>query len=141
MHLYNEQYIKCPFFSKQDDAFLSWVCPQFRHLFVPIDQIIFYEGDLLEEIFFLTKGCAGFILPYVHNLCYIEIEVGDAFGHLDILLSAQSNKELGSVITCNQMFENIDRQFTVQAICTVEMLTLPVQAVKRMNYHFHNQLL
>lgn len=127
MYLYNEQYIKCPFFHHQDDAFLSWVCPQFRHLFVPMDQIIFYEGDLIEDIFFLTKGSAGFILPFVHNLCYIEIEEGNVFGHLDILLSAlHDNGVLRNVMSCKKIFENSQRQFTVQAINNVELLTLSI---------------
>lgn len=91
MYLYNEQYMHCPFFMHQDEVFLSWVCPQLKHTFEHIDSVIYYEADMVERIFFLTLGNAAFVLPYNQNLVYIDIDIGNHFGKLDLLMSAVEN--------------------------------------------------
>lgn len=73
MYLYNEQYMKCPYLASQNENFLGWVCPLLKHSYIPVDQYIFYEADLIEEIFFLTEGNAGFVLPLREHIVYIEI--------------------------------------------------------------------
>jgi hypothetical protein len=79
------------------------------------DQIIYYESDIISEIYFLLNGLAGFVIPYHRNVVYIEIEKGDRFGDIDFQASAkQTNK------TIDEIFEqlvienvNLNRYFTI----------------------------
>lgn len=99
MYLYNAEYMKCPYLAGQNENFLGWICPLLKLTYVPIDQYIFYETDLIEEIFFLTVGNAGFVLPFRENIVYIEIQVGDLFGQLDLILSGiQNNMDINSLV-------------------------------------------
>jgi hypothetical protein len=38
----------------------------------------------VNEIFFLVKGQVGYVLPRFDNHLYVNIEVGDTFGHVDL---------------------------------------------------------
>ena len=71
-----------------NENFLGWVCPLLRQNYLPIDTVVFYETDVIEDIYFLTLGNAGFVLPMQDNIVYIEVQVGDLFGQLDITLIA-----------------------------------------------------
>ena len=42
----------------------------------------------MEEVYFLTKGSAGFVLPFKQNIVYIEAEVGTHFGEIDFVIAA-----------------------------------------------------
>ena len=91
MYLYSEQYMKCSFLREQNENFLGWICPLLKQSYQPIDQYIYYDTDIVEEIFFLTVGNAGFVLPLKENIVYIELEVGDMFGQLDFVMTAIQN--------------------------------------------------
>lgn len=43
---------------------------------LPASQYVFFEGDDVTSIYFLTKGTAGFVLPKYKNTTYIEISLG-----------------------------------------------------------------
>ena len=46
-------------------------------------QYLYQEGDVISNIYFLTKGLLGFVLPR-KGCCYIVIEPGDTFAVIDI---------------------------------------------------------
>lgn len=92
LYLYRDQYQKCTYLNELEGDFLAWICPLLEHTYIPIDQYIYYEADLVEEIFFLTDGNCGFVIPLKDNIVYIEIEEGDTFGQLDIVLTAIQNQ-------------------------------------------------
>jgi hypothetical protein len=46
---------------------------------------VFFEGDDVTSVFFLTRGKAGFVLPKYKNTVYIEIPLGAHFGIIDIV--------------------------------------------------------
>ena len=35
-----------------------------QEIFVPMDMIIYYETDPINEVYFLMTGFAGFVLPF-----------------------------------------------------------------------------
>lgn len=41
---------------------------------------------------FMIKGEAGFVLPKYENCKYIDINVGDHFGLIDLISSIKNNK-------------------------------------------------
>jgi hypothetical protein len=115
MYIFRENYEKITFLKSQPESFLGWICPLLKHNFIPIEQHIYYETDEIEEIFFLCKGRAGFVLPFKQNIVYIEINSGDFFGDMDFVISASEH-----LMTIDEMIENLNcndfnlcRQFTV----------------------------
>ena len=63
-----------------------------RHMCANSDQYIYREGDTINNIYFLYKGLAGFVLPR-HKSYYIIIEEGDTFGVVDIIYDINDNQE------------------------------------------------
>jgi hypothetical protein len=51
------------------------------------DILIYYETDLVDCIYFLCDGAAGFVIPFLRNVVYVEIDQGDGFGEADIFQS------------------------------------------------------
>ena len=49
------------------------------------DSYIYYENDVIDSVFYLCKGAAGFVLPFNENIVYVEIDEGDDFGQVDII--------------------------------------------------------
>ena len=43
------------------------------------------EGDEISSIYFLIKGVASFVLPSYENTPYVNINLGNHFGLLDII--------------------------------------------------------
>ena len=88
MYLYRESYEKIIFLQNQSDAFIAWVCPLLIQIYIPEDQYIYYETDMIDEVYFLTKGSAGFVLPLKCNIVFIEILIGDTFGEIDFVVAS-----------------------------------------------------
>ena len=83
-----------------------------------MDQYVYYETDPINEIFFLTQGFAGFVLPFQSNVVYIEILNGNQFGEIDFEACVKAN----NMDSLSKMFDHINekinlmRQFTIQSI-------------------------
>ena len=112
-----------------------------NQIFIPVDQYIFYETDLITEIYFLTQGNAGFVLPFKENIVYIEINNGSYFGEIDCFVACGEH-----LMSCEEMFENLNaknfnlvRQFTIQAIDGCQMLSLSLKNLQRMQKQFNAQ--
>ena len=63
---------------------MAWVGAVIRPINVQETDAIFKEGEQIIEIYFLSKGLAGFCLPNFGNKVYLEIEQGGHFGHVDL---------------------------------------------------------
>ena len=46
------------------------------------------EGDEANYMYFINHGNCNFVLPQFENIPYIEMELGEMFGLVDILGSA-----------------------------------------------------
>ena len=73
IYIFKNSYEKIPYLNQQSESFLGWICPLLKQNYIPIEQYIYYETDQTEEIFFLSKGTAGFVLPFKKNIVYLEI--------------------------------------------------------------------
>ena len=67
-----------------------------------VDQYIYQEGDLINNIYFLYKGLVGFAIPSQKSY-YIIIEEGDTFGVVDIVYDNQDQKQNAHVTTETDM--------------------------------------
>jgi len=75
------------------------------------NEYVYMEGDDITNIYFHANGKASFVLPQYDNTKYINIQVGDHFGLVDIVGSCQSN----DVDIDNWMEKKnvMQRQFTI----------------------------
>ena len=93
MYLYKEHYEKIDFLKDESsENFLAWICPLLSQVYIPMDQYVYYETDIINEIYFQCKGFAAFVLPFQSNIIYIEIENGSLFGEIDLVVAAEDNK-------------------------------------------------
>lgn len=118
MNLYKDYYEKVRFLSQQNENFLGWICPHLKQVFMPAEDFIYFETDGIEDIFFLVKGRAAFVVPFLENVVYIEIEAGDKFGEMDIVnTSLQTQVSLDNVVKqLHTTSKLLMRHFTVQSI-------------------------
>lgn len=124
LYIHDETYKKINAFKKRSSAFIAWICPLLKPSEYPKEDYIFFEGDDVTNIFFLSSGKAGFVLPKYRNTTYIDIEEGDHFGIIDIIASIlDTNYDL------EQWYGHLDvlqRQFTVMCVKNCECLCLSV---------------
>ena len=67
----------------------------------------------------MITGSAAFVLPAFDNTSYIEIDVGDQFGMVDIISSAQNHEfDLGQWFNHKNQLQRI---FTIQAKRDIEV--------------------
>ena len=92
MYLFKEAYENIDYLkSEQSENFLAWICPLLTQTFFPMDQYVYYETDIITEIYFVQSGFAGFVLPFKYNIVYIEVLKGDFFGEIDFVVAAREN--------------------------------------------------
>jgi CRP-like cAMP-binding protein len=93
-------------------------------------QYIYREEDDVENIYFLIKGTAGFVLPLYDNAKYVNINVGDHFGVIDIIGCQPKDLDISLVDWIIHSWINyksrLRRQFTVMASHAVEVLTVSI---------------
>ena len=78
------------------------------------EEYVFFEGDDIGCIFFLTKGVANYVLPKHSNQKYVTITEGESFGVVDIIGSVYKQQKLD----INNWFNRKDlmkRQFSIMS--------------------------
>ena len=88
---------------KHRKDFIADIGPRFQPKLVRIGGYIYEEGDPVNEIYFLTKGFAGFVIPKYNDMVIVTLTKGDNFGIMDLI----SNQE---------DFAMAKRVFTVKAL-------------------------
>jgi hypothetical protein len=97
-------------------------------------EYIYSEGEEANMIYFMLSGKANYVLPSFDNVGYIEIDIGDHFGILDIIGSAINNN-----LSVSKWYDNkniLIRQFTIMALNNVEMLNLSIIDLIRIQKEF-----
>jgi signal-transduction protein with cAMP-binding, CBS, and nucleotidyltransferase domain len=72
-------------------SFVSWLCPLLVPMYFEEGTFVFEGGDVIEYIYFLTKGKCHFVLPEYNNARYISINNGDHFGIIDLVASTNGD--------------------------------------------------
>jgi len=134
LYIHEATYKKIDAFRSRSSAFIAWICPLLKPNEYPKDQYVFFEGDDVTNIFFLSGGKAGFVLPKYKNTTYIEVDEGDTFGIIDIVASVlNANYDLDS------WYGHLDvltRQFTLMSLKKCECMCLSLQDLQRMKHEF-----
>ena len=71
LFIHENTYKRIEFFKGKTAAFIAWICPLLKSQLFPDNAYIFFEGDDVNNIHFLIKGKAGFVLPKYKNTVYI----------------------------------------------------------------------
>ena len=141
MYVYKEVYTVLKFLKDGSESFLTWVCPLLKQTLVSADQAVYYESDIIDDIYFQLDGLTAFVVPFDGNVVYIEIEDGDTFGDIDFIASGKA-----SGIEIKEIIESIDsskltltRYFTVFCIKESNLMTISVQNLHRMSKQFNSE--
>ena len=88
MHIYASRYETVDFFSGKSRSFISWICPLLKPGYYAESEYIYSEGEEANMMFFMLSGKANYVLPSYDNVGYIDIQIGDQFGIIDIVGSS-----------------------------------------------------
>lgn len=89
LYIYEDRYNRVKFFRGRQPSFICWLCPLMKPTIYYDQQYIYLEGDDVSGIYFMVTGNASFVLPSFRNTSYINVLVGDHFGVVDIVSSAE----------------------------------------------------
>ena len=86
--MYRKYIEKLPFFQEKNGHFIAFVCPTLTPQFVPEKEIIYKEGDPVNQVYFLLSGKVGMVLNVeAKQHVYMYIEEGHYFGEIDLILN------------------------------------------------------
>jgi len=87
IYLYEKTYSNITFFKGKTTTFIAWICPLLKSYVITEDEYIYFEGDDVGGMYFLKEGSCGFVLPKHNNVKYINVDIGQYFGIMDIVCS------------------------------------------------------
>lgn len=93
-------------------SFIAWICPLLKQRFVLGNEIVYFEGDQINNIYFMKSGTCSFVLPKYENAKYINVSLGYHFGMEDLVQSVISNEEISQSDWIAHK-EKLVRSFTV----------------------------
>ena len=64
------------FLKDQTKSFIAWVCPLLKTFKINDTDYVYFEGDDIDQIYFLKEGYCSFVLPKYNNTKYIDIDHG-----------------------------------------------------------------
>lgn len=142
MHIHEQRYERITFTKDKSKSFISWLCPLMKPIPYNQKQYIFQEQDDVSNIYFLIKGTASFVLPLYDDAKYVNINVGDHFGVIDIIGSQPKELDIDLVnwVLNDWLFykTRIRRQFTVMACQQVEVLAVSIHDLQKMKTEFYD---
>jgi CRP-like cAMP-binding protein len=134
LHMYQKYIKKLPFLQEKNGHFIAFVCPMLVPQFVPEKEIIYKEGDPVNEVYFLLSGKVGMVLNVESKQhVFMYIEEGHYFGEIDLLsqsiISKGSNK--------SNSLDN-KRKFTTVAMVNWELLLWSKKNMYLADSEFHD---
>lgn len=96
LHIYKEVYQKVDFLKSKKKSFISWICPLLKAVVASPLEYIFYEGDKINNIYFLKNGLCDYVLPKYTSQPFLQVINGTYFGVIDIIAACfdQEGKEI-----------------------------------------------
>ena len=83
--IHKSAFLEISYLQDKGDAFVAWLGPKLKPVYSNEGNYVYQEGDEAQEIFFLSRGIAGLVLPRYKNVVYVTIESGDSFGDIDFV--------------------------------------------------------
>ena len=82
--IHRKLYATVIFFQKKEASFIAWITKVIVPLNVHNEEYIYKEGEEIDEIYFLVKGDASYVLPRFDNDPYMDVKTGEHFGHIEL---------------------------------------------------------
>ena len=73
IHIFKDLYNNVDFLRGKTTQFITWICPLLKTRVSGPFECIYYEGDQLNEVYFLKSGQCNYTLPKFSNCPYIRI--------------------------------------------------------------------
>lgn len=135
LYVYEHKYNGIDFFKGKSRTYITWICPLLTPTCFAQHQNIFFEGDEIRHVYFLSSGKAEFVLPGYNNTPYVNIQKGDMFGVADIISSYSEHNLDHTNWICRKNL--LQRLFTVQAFSEeVMVLGLSIESLHEMHSVF-----
>jgi len=115
---------KINFLTGKSQHFIAFIGPLLRPLCVEQDRYVFKAKEPIEDIFFLIKGQAAFVLDTHQDEAYLLIDEGMNFGEMDFIYLDQNGNSDGR------------RKFTVLAQEQCDLLALDKQDLSKVDTEF-----
>jgi len=137
LHMYQKYITKLPFFQEKNGHFIAFVCPMLVQQFVPEKEIIYKEGDPVNEIYFLMTGKVGMVLN-VESLqhVFMYIEEGHYFGEIDLISQAMIFK--GNSKSSKDSPIDKKRKFTTVSMENCDLLLWSKKNIYMADSEFHD---
>jgi CRP-like cAMP-binding protein len=90
------------------------------------NQLIYKEGDPIDEIFFLVSGQAGFVLSNNPKAVFVIIDQGSYFGEIDFIYQDKQGVNDGK------------RKFTAKALHDCDLLILKKEDLLKADEEFQD---
>ena len=112
LFIYESTYQRVSFLQTQSTTFIAWICPVLKPQLNMEGQYVYFEGDEISHVYFLSKGNCGFVLPKHKNLKYVDVKQGGYFGVIDIIGSMMEHG-IENMDDWGQNKDKMVRKFTV----------------------------
>lgn len=83
--IYRELYSNVDFLMTKDPQFIAWICPLLKLRVTGANEVVYYEGDAVEHVYFLKSGMCNQVLPMYGNMPFVQIVDHTQFGLIDII--------------------------------------------------------
>ena len=121
--IYQKKIESNAFFEGRTDHFVAWIAPYLKPFRFDEQEIVYHEGDLANEMYFLVKGGVEFVLDKENEyVCYVSVSPNYYFGEIDLLFSP-----------------NKLRQHTTKTSTRTELLSLSREIFEKMLKTFENE--
>ena len=100
-----------PFFDNKAKDFIATIGGLVKKLIYNKGDIIYYEGDPSNDMYFIKTGTVCAVLKENYNAKYLEWSNGQAFGHIDIICGNDYRKETMLVCDTLEVFQMSKKSF------------------------------
>ena len=84
-YIYSKLVKDIVFLQKRNIEFMRMIYPNLRKMSMSKDEIIYFEGDHANELFFIKKGSVSFVIPQYEHFVFLTIEQGYFFGEIELI--------------------------------------------------------
>lgn len=130
--MYEDIYERIRIYKDSSIDFLIWIGPRLTPALFQANDIIYFEGDRVKQIYSLSKGQVTFVLPEFNSCEYILVEEGDSFGYVDICRKENEAVQQGWY----KFRHKLVRKFTTRCKDDIETLVLPLKVLEEMTNLF-----
>ena len=99
------------FFDNKPKEFIAAVGPVMKKVVMNIGDMIYSEGDPVNDVFFIKSGKVAAVLKECINFKYLKYGQGQSFGHVDVICGHEYRKETMKVTAPTEILQCNKKEF------------------------------